>query len=445
MYCKRCGARLQEGMIVCPECGARQRRRTRTVRCARCGGRASVEMTICPHCGRNLRPAGPRWLLWLAGLLLVITIGLWAVGRLPVERIRQEAARGRERLAGLVQVAELASPTPVSPTPRPPTATPTRTPTITPSRTPTAVPRTATPTITASPEQARTYTVQSGDSLEIIGAKLGVPWQAIAAENGISANTMLQIGQKLRLPAPTAAPSPRASATPTPTRQTTGSPAPGASPTLTSATVTATATQPASTATPAASPGVTIYRVQAGDTLAEIGLRFGVAWEAIAAANKITADTPLQVGQELVIPPAGAPAPPTAAPRPRPTATPAPPTATSTPSLPAPLLTNPGDGTPFSGDGANIVLEWQAVPGFLSGAEYQITVRYLAGGSLQTRTWRTPLTSTRAPLWLWGLADQPARQYTWFVTVVQVTTDGKGGERVIPLSQPSQPRSFTWN
>ena len=41
-------------------------------------------------------------------------------------------------------------------------------------------------------------------------------------------------------------------------------------------------------------------------------------------------------------------------------------------------------------------------------------------------------------------ADQPDRKYTWFVRVVQVTTDGQGGERVIPLSPPSGMRAFYW-
>lgn len=411
---------------------------------------------MCPRCGRNLRPAGPRWLLWLAGLLLVVIAGLWLVGRLPVERIRQELTRTREQLTGLVQVAELASPTPGSPTPVPPTPTPTRSPTPSPSRTPTVAPRTATPSATVSPTPALTYTVQSGDSLEIIGARLGLPWQAIAAENGINANTMLQVGQKLRLPAPTPAPSATASPTgaPTATRSPTITTAPTAvtpastaigaqSPTVAP---TATPTRPAPTATPAAAAGPTTYRVQAGDSLAGIGQRFGVAWEAIAAANNITADTTLQVGQELVIPASGAPLPPTATPRPLPTATPVPPTATPAPSLPAPGLVNPGDQASYSGSEAVIELIWRTDYSLPPGAQYQVTIRWTQGGAAQTYPLpSTPLTSIRVPLWLFGLADQPAREYKWFVTIVQVTTDGKGGERVIPLGQPSQSRTFTWN
>jgi murein DD-endopeptidase MepM/ murein hydrolase activator NlpD len=188
----------------------------------------------------------------------------------------------------------------------------------------------------------------------------------------------------------------------------------------------------------------TTYRIQAGDSLAGIGERFGIPWETIAAANNFTADSLLLPGQEIIIPAPGATVQPIATPRPRPTSTPVPPSPTPTPSLPAPVLINPGDGASFSGDKANIVLEWQAA-GLPPGAEYQITVQYLAGGVRQTSFWHMPVTSMRVPPWLWGLADQPARRYTWFVTVVQVTTDGKGGERIIPLSPPGQPRTFSWN
>ena len=67
MYCRRCGATLHQGVVICPECGARQRRGISSVRCARCGHRVSLGLTVCPHCGRDVHPAGPRWGLWLTG------------------------------------------------------------------------------------------------------------------------------------------------------------------------------------------------------------------------------------------------------------------------------------------------------------------------------------------------------------------------------------------
>ena len=59
MYCKRCGTPLHMGVVICPECGAGQRRQASSVRCANCHGRVPLALTVCPHCGRNVRPAGP--------------------------------------------------------------------------------------------------------------------------------------------------------------------------------------------------------------------------------------------------------------------------------------------------------------------------------------------------------------------------------------------------
>jgi hypothetical protein len=73
-----------------------------------------------------------------------------------------------------------------------------------------------------------------------------------------------------------------------------------------------------------------------------------------------------------------------------------------------------------------------------------VAIDFMSNGVPQEQTWNTTTTGMRVPMGLWGLADQPGRRYTWRVTVVQPTTDGKGGERLIPLSQPSASRTFTW-
>ncbi|MCX7669853.1 MAG: zinc ribbon domain-containing protein, partial [Anaerolineae bacterium] len=104
MYCKRCGARLQQEMIICPNCGARQRRPSRTIRCARCRGRATADMTVCPHCGRDLVPAGPRWAFWLPLAALLAFLAYRGFERLPVAQLRQGAEAVQEQLAGLVQL-----------------------------------------------------------------------------------------------------------------------------------------------------------------------------------------------------------------------------------------------------------------------------------------------------------------------------------------------------
>jgi LysM repeat protein len=49
-------------------------------------------------------------------------------------------------------------------------------------------------------------------------------------------------------------------------------------------------------------PQVQTYVVQEGDTLSDIATQFGTTPDAIAAANGITADTPINPGDELIIP-----------------------------------------------------------------------------------------------------------------------------------------------
>jgi hypothetical protein len=114
----------------------------------------------------------------------------------------------------------------------------------------------------------------------------------------------------------------------------------------------------------------------------------------------------------------------------------------------APILTNPGDQGSYSGETAQIVLEWQPAPGtgLPSGAFYRVTILYTEKGTeVAQQPPETTATGMRVPLWLWGLADQPARKYAWFVQIVQRTTDGKGGTRLVPLSLPSEKRTFYWN
>lgn len=389
MYCKRCGAPLHEGVIICPECGARQSRRFRAVRCASCHRRVPLGLTVCPHCARTVRPAGPRWALWLGGLAVLLVAALWGLGKLPVERVAQEVADVRGRLAGLVQVLG-----------------PADTPTAAPVSTPQLVAQAAiepTPTVVIEPIVTVTPTVEMAEPTSL----------------------------------PETSPTSELTATPAPTETPTPLPP---TPTFTPAPPTATPTRSAT--------GRTTYRVQSGDTLSTIATKYGITWEALAAANGLNSRSVLRIGQELVIPVAGSA--PTAVPQPtvppRPAATP-PPTPlppTPAPSLAAPVQLSPGDQTPFSGGDAFVELVWQPVLGMPADGQYQITVRWLEQGLSQEHSWLTTADRTRVPLWLWSKADQPARRYTWTVRVVQVTTDGQGGERVIPLSPASPARIFYW-
>ncbi len=369
MYCKRCGARLQQGMIICPNCGARQRRQSRTIRCAHCRGRALADMMVCPHCGRNLVPAGPRWALWLPLAALLAFLVYRGLDRLPIVQIRQEAEAVQAQLAGLIQLpptpgpkitltqgTALARAVQVTPVP---SFTPT--PTITPTRPLSATPApTATPTATTV---ALEYEVQPGDSLALIGEKLGVPWQTIAALNNLGAFSMIRPGDKLRLPTPT----------------------------------------PASTHDTATPTGVT--------TMAVVGT--GAATPSPTTLPVPTATVAKQ--------------PPTATAQPTPAVTPTP-TATPTRALPAPILINPGNQAAYSGDAAQIVLEWQMHDGLPRGAVYRLMIAWTEKGTPITWSWDTTATSLRVAGWLWQRSDQPTRRYTWWVQVVQRRPTGDSCE-----------------
>lgn len=112
------------------------------------------------------------------------------------------------------------------------------------------------------------HTVQPGENLFRIGLKYGVGWQAIMQANGLS-STNIYVGQQLKIPSGGAA---------------------------------ATALTEATVSAPASSGA---YTVQRGDTLFKISLKFGLAVEALAAANQLADPTRIYTGQALVIPQGG--------------------------------------------------------------------------------------------------------------------------------------------
>jgi LysM repeat protein len=423
MQCKRCGARLQQGMLICPECGARQGRSPELVRCASCHGRVPVGLTVCPHCGRTVRPASPRWGLWTLLTVALVLVALWGLGRLPVERVRREIIDTRDRLSGLVQVLDL-------PTSLPPTPTPVRV---------AAAPRTATPMVfpTIVATQTLTVTLSGMEGADQPVAQAITETLAMTPTSAITPTVSLTLTVSRTPPATQTALT--ATLTATAASAGSGTPAPAAKGSPTPPTARDSTPIPAVTST----AGVT-YVVKAGDTLAGIGAQFGIPWQDIAVANNIGAATGLQIGQRLAIPVAGAPPKPTATPRPK--ATPTPPAASPTPlsAVSAPVLENPASGSRADGDKTEIELRWQPVPNVPSDAQYQVTVEWIEGGQKNNYVWYTTSTAQRLPTWLWGRADQPTRRYNWFVTVVQVGTDGKGGERVLELSPSSAARWFEW-
>lgn len=411
MYCRRCGAPLHQGVVICPECGARQRRGLSAVRCARCHRSVPLGLTVCPHCGRDVHAAGPRWGLWIAGLAVVALAALWGFGKLPVDSILGEVADVRARVEGVVRVLG-------------PVATDSaeaEAPGVEP------VEATATPQVVAALDNTPAATS--------INAPEPEPTELIAA------TLTPQLGSEEVAASPTVEPTVLPTATPTAT----DTPEPTAVPTAT-ATATAPATATAAPTQAPAAGGRTTYRVKSGDTLSGIAGQFGIDWQDLAAANNLTSRSTLSVGQELVVPIGGSAAPPpapTAAPRPTQIVAPSP---TPVQLLPAPQLLSPADQTPYSGASADFELVWSVVPGMPFGAQYQVTIRWIEQGSpVEYSDLYTTATSIRMPGWLFARADQPARQYSWSVRVVQTTTDGQGGQKVILLSPSSATHVLYWN
>lgn len=115
------------------------------------------------------------------------------------------------------------------------------------------------PAASASAGTAATHTVRAGESLAAIAPRYGLTWQELAALNGLDGQTILQVGQVLRL--------------------TRASPA-----------------APASTSQPAT------VTVRKGDSLYSLAMRFKIAWQDLARVNGLTGKSTLQVGQVLRLP-----------------------------------------------------------------------------------------------------------------------------------------------
>jgi len=158
--------------------------------------------------------------------------------------------------------------------------------------------------------QGQVHVVQPGENLFRIALRYGVTVQAIQAANGLN-SYIIYVGQSLIIPDGSAPAAPAA--------------APAAPP-----------------ANSGPSAATTTYVVQPGETLFLIGLKFGVTWDRIQAANGLTSES-IYAGQTLIIPLNNAPSA-TDAPTSEPTAmaTPVPPTETATPeatATPAPTDT----------------------------------------------------------------------------------------------------------
>jgi LysM repeat protein len=125
-----------------------------------------------------------------------------------------------------------------------------------------------------------TYTVVSGDYFLGIAKKLGVPLQSLLDANGMTTDSLLTPGQKLKVPSANATSSTTAAS--------------GTSGATTSAGPTTTTTLPGAGGT---------YTVQPNDYWAGIAQKLGVKVDDLMAFNDATARTVIHPGDKLKVPP----------------------------------------------------------------------------------------------------------------------------------------------
>jgi LysM repeat protein len=133
------------------------------------------------------------------------------------------------------------------------------------------------------------YTVQVGDTLNIIARKFNVGWQDLANANQIADANHIVPGQQLIIPG-TTAPGSSATVPDIPVQPAAPTPIPP------------TAVPPAAAPAQPAANGVRTHVVQRGEGLAAIGRAYGVSWPTIAAANNIADPNTIYPGMVLKIP-----------------------------------------------------------------------------------------------------------------------------------------------
>ena len=113
-------------------------------------------------------------------------------------------------------------------------------------------------------DAANGYTVQPGDTLAGIAGRYSIPWEDLAAANGLAADDFLSIGLTLRIP------------------------------------VVADAGQnTVAVIASAASVEPRFYIVKEGDTVISIALRYNLDWKELLRRNGLGEQTVLNLGQQI--------------------------------------------------------------------------------------------------------------------------------------------------
>lgn len=277
-----------------------------------------------------------------------------------------------------------------------PTITPTSTRTPTPLPSPTA---TVTPLFTPTPGPPREYKVQPGDTIFYIADIFQTSYVDILAFNGLTENSILKVGQKILIPAPT--PTPTAGPTP-----------------------------PAVTAVFSPTPSQIIHIIQPGETLIGIAQRYGVSQQAIMDANQIQNPDQITAGQSLIIPQGAAPTPNLKG------------SPTPLPGYSAVTLLQPLNGTHIIGNDSPVLLQWLSSGILRSEETYRVALE--RNGSNVFGPVYIKATSLHILADLFPALNDPNRTFQWSVTIMRQVGVGSDGTPLYDVISPPAWRTFQW-
>lgn len=303
-------------------------------------------------------------------------------------------------------VALFPSATPIPPTlTMTPTWTPIPTETPRPTQTPTITPSPA-PTLTPQPPQP--HQVSAGETLIGLSLRYRVSIESIASENGVSADSPIQVGQTLLIPWPTPTPS-----------------------------LVPVAVEIKGETVIADPEGCDRYQAQSGDSLSGIAARYDVDFDLFLRVNRLTDAYLLQPGDTLCIPKIvyGASLPPTPGPSPTPS---------PTSPLPGPYLLYPVNGAVVTPPDGVLTLQWVAVKDLTAAEWYMVELVDLDETDTPPYRGFTRDTAFQVP-GDWRPDLPQTHLFRWRVSIVQMTGTRADGQFMYTYGgEDSVEANFSW-